>query len=98
MLTLGGEAMFGDTEQRLDGDIDADFFASFANRALLERFEKVQFSANNTPATGLRRKKAQREQDAAAVVHQEHANADARDGNSMRGSVYRFCLLIHFAS
>lgn len=32
MLTLGGEAMFGDAEQRLDGDIDADFFASFADR------------------------------------------------------------------
>lgn len=61
--------MSGDAKQRLDGDIDADFFASFADRALLEGFEIVQLSADDTPATGLGRKKAQGEQDAAAIVH-----------------------------
>jgi hypothetical protein len=82
----------------LDGDIDADFFASFADRALLEGFEIVQLSANDTPATGFGRKNAENEQVTLVVVQQKYANADAWDGHGMRGGTYRSCLLIHFAS
>jgi hypothetical protein len=69
----------------LDGDVDTGFFASLANRAVLERFEIVQLSADNAPATCLGRKNAEGEQDAPVVVHQEHADADARNRNGMRG-------------
>jgi hypothetical protein len=82
---LAGEAMFRNAKQRSDGNVDTGFFASFANRTVLERFEIVQLSADNTPASCLGRKNAEGEQDALVVVHQEHADADTRNRNSMRG-------------
>ena len=85
VLMLAGEAMFRNAKQRLDGDVDTDFFASFANRAVLERFEILQFSAHNTPGTRLGRKNAEGEQDAPVMVHQEHADANARSRKGMHG-------------
>jgi hypothetical protein len=85
VLTLAGEAMLRDRKQGLDGNVDADFFASFANRALLERLEIVQLSADDAPAAGLGRENAEGEQDALAVVHQKHTHADARSRSGMRG-------------
>jgi len=82
---LAGEVMFRNAKERLDGDIDADFFARFANGTLLERFEIVQLSADNAPATGFGRKKAQGQQDALVVVHQKHADADTRNRDGLRG-------------
>jgi hypothetical protein len=52
---------------------------------VLERFEIVQLSADNAPASCLGRKNAQSEQDALVVVHQKHTDADARNRNGMRG-------------
>jgi hypothetical protein len=82
---LAGEAMLRNAKERLDGDFDGDFFARFANGALLERFEIVQLSADDTPATGFGRKNAEGEQDALVVVHQQHADADTRNRDGMRG-------------
>jgi hypothetical protein len=62
VLVLVGEAVLCNAKEGLDGDVEADFFASFANGALLERFEIVQLSADDTPATGLGRKNAEGEQ------------------------------------
>jgi hypothetical protein len=90
--------MFRNAKQRLDGDIDADFFPRFADRAVLERFEIVQLSADDAPATGFGRKNAEGEQDMLAVVHQKHADADTGSRSGMRGGAQRSCLLIHFVS
>jgi len=85
VLMLAGEAVLGNAQQRLDGDVDTDFFASFANRTVLERFEIIQLSTDNTPATCLRGKNAEGEQDPLAMVHQKHADADTRIRKGMRG-------------
>ena len=77
MLVLAREAVIGDAKQGAKGDFDADFFASFADGALLESFEKVHFAADDAPATGLGRPLAQGEKHAAVVVGQENADADS---------------------
>jgi hypothetical protein len=70
VLMLAGNTMFSDTKQGLDGDIDSDFFAGFADSALLERFKIVELAADDAPVAGLGRQEAESEQSAAALIIQ----------------------------
>ena len=68
MLVFAGQAVIGDAEQRTERNLEADFFAGFADGALLEGFEKIDFTADDAPAASFGRPLAQREQHAAQVV------------------------------
>ena len=50
VLVFARQAMVGNTGQRAKGDLDADFFASFADDTLLESFEEIHFAADGAPA------------------------------------------------
>lgn len=71
------EMMVGDAEEADETDFEADFLAGFADGALLERFEIVDFAANDAPAAGFGRPVAESEKDAAVSIHEEDPNADA---------------------
>jgi hypothetical protein len=75
-LAFVREAVVGDAEEALDGDLDTDFFESLANGALFERLEEVEFAADDAPPTGFGRALAEGEKDAATVVGEEDADAD----------------------
>ena len=49
-------------------DFEADLFARFANGALLESFEEIDFAADNAPAASLWRPPAEGEEHAAVIV------------------------------
>ena len=70
--------MIGNAKQREKRDLQAHFFASFSDSALLESFEKVHLAADDAPAAGFRRELSEREEDAALIVGQENADADPR--------------------
>jgi len=69
--------VIADAKQGAKRDLDADFFARFADGALFERFEKIHFAADDAPAAGFGRQLAQREEHAAAIVGEEDANSDS---------------------
>lgn len=53
VLAFRGEAMIGDAEEALDGNLDANLFKRLANRALLEGLGEVQLTPDNArPASG----------------------------------------------
>jgi hypothetical protein len=74
MLAFGGQEMIGDAQERIDGNGGTDFFQRFAYGALLQGFEKIEFAADNAPATGLGRATAEREEQAAGFVDQEDSH------------------------
>ena len=71
------EMMVGDAEEADETDFEADFLAGFADGALLECFEIVDFAANDAPATGLWWAISESEKDAVEFIHEEDTNADA---------------------
>src|ERR1051325_7195686 len=77
MLIFAGQAVIGDAEQGTKRDFNADFFAGFADGALLKGFEKIDFAADDAPAVSFGRPLAQREEHAAQVVGEENADADS---------------------
>jgi hypothetical protein len=77
MLVFAGEAVTGDAKQGAKRNFDADFFASFADGALLECFEEIHFAADDAPAAGFGRAFAEREEHAAVIVGQEDADSDS---------------------
>jgi len=70
MLVLAGQAVIGDAKQGAKTDFQADFFPSFANRALYESLQEINLAADNTPATGLGRSVAECEKYATLAVGQ----------------------------
>ena len=70
--------MVGDAEDADEADFEADLLAGFADGALLERFEVVDFAADDAPATGFGRPVAESEKDAAEFIDEEDTHADAR--------------------
>ena len=86
VLAFRGEAMIGDAEQALDSDLDANLFERLANRALLEGLGEVQLTPDNARTTGFRRALAKRQQNTAALVDQQDANADLGTAISIDGS------------
>src|SRR5690348_16018491 len=77
VLVFAREAVIGDAKQGAKRDFHADFFASFADGALLKSFEKVHFAADDAPAAGFGRPFAEREEHAAVIVGEENADADS---------------------
>ena len=77
VLVFAGETVIGDTKQGAKRDFDADFFARFADGALLEGFEKIYFAADDAPAARFGRPLAEGEEHAAVVVGQEDADANS---------------------
>ena len=65
VLALLRKAVIGDTEKPLNGDLDADFLECFADGALFERLEVIQFATDAAPVVGLRRALAERKENAA---------------------------------
>jgi hypothetical protein len=68
--------MIGDAQERIDGDGGTDFFQGFADSTVFEGFEKIEFAADNAPATGLGRPAAKGEEQAAGFVDQEDSHAN----------------------
>ena len=68
VLVFAGEAVVGDAKQGTNRDFDADFFARFADGALLESLEENHFAADNAPAASLWRPPAEGEEHAAVIV------------------------------
>lgn len=60
VLAFGGDEMVGDAEERVDGDGGTDLFQGFADGALFEGFEIVEFAADDAPAAGFGRAAAER--------------------------------------
>jgi hypothetical protein len=77
VLTFLREMMVGYAEEADEADFQADFLAGFADGALLERFEIVDFAADDAPTTGFGRAISESEKDAAEFIHEEDTNADA---------------------
>jgi hypothetical protein len=55
-----GDEVVGDAEERVDGDGGTDLFQGFADGALFEGFEIVEFAADDAPAAGFGRAAAER--------------------------------------
>ena len=77
VLVFAGEAVIGDAKQGAKRNFYADFFASFADGALLESLEEVHFAADDAPAACLGRPLAESQEHAAVVVGQENTDADS---------------------
>src|SRR5271167_4647889 len=77
--------MIGDTQQRLDGDFQADLFEGFADGARLKRFEEIDLTPNDAPASGFRRRFSQRQENAARFVDEK----DACSHSGMGVGIYR---------
>ena len=71
MLALVRKQMIGDAKQTLDGDPQANLFASLADRTALNGFEKVHLAADDAPTFRLRREFSQRKEYAAAFVNEQ---------------------------
>jgi hypothetical protein len=78
MLTFLRQAVIRDAKEPLDRNFDTHFFPSFADRTASQCLQKIDFAANNAPAASLGRMPAKSKQDAAGVVENQDANADAR--------------------
>ena len=68
MLAFLRQAVVGDAEKSLDGDLDADFFEGFADRAGFEGLKVVEFAADDAPVIGFGRAFSERQEDAALGI------------------------------
>jgi hypothetical protein len=59
VLAFGGDEVVGEAEEGVDGDGGTDFFQGFADGALFEGFQIVEFAADDAPAAGLGRAAAE---------------------------------------
>jgi hypothetical protein len=96
------------TQRSRDGDSEADFFAGFADGTGFERFEEVEFAADDAPAASLGRKFAEGQEHASACVEQKHTYAnfgnwgergvcDGRDGKRAGAGAAENAQLFDFA-
>jgi len=53
VLAFAGQEMIGDAQERINRDGGADFFQRLADGTVFEGFKKVEFAADDAPATGL---------------------------------------------
>ncbi len=68
MLILRRQQVIGDAQQSFNRDAHARFFIGFADRAILYGLEKINFAAENAPATRFRRRFAERQQNAFMLI------------------------------
>jgi hypothetical protein len=61
MLAFLGQEMVGDAKKRFQRNFQADLFASFADRAILERLQIIELASYDAPAACFGRKLPQSE-------------------------------------
>ena len=60
MLIFAREAVVGNAQQRAERNFEADFFVSFADRALFKSLEEIHLASDDAPAACFGRPIAQR--------------------------------------
>jgi hypothetical protein len=76
VLALLREKMVGDAKKTFDGDRDSNLFEGFTDGTIVKSFKVFELAADNAPEAGFGRPFAESEERPAAVVEDEHTNAD----------------------
>ncbi len=66
--------MIGDAQQPVNCDFQASLLASLAHCACFERFQIIQFAADNAPASSLGRPSTKSEKHLPSSINQEDAH------------------------
>ena len=100
VLIFAGQAMIGDAQKTLKDNFDAGFLVRFPNRALFERFEKIELATENAPTIRFRGELAQGQQRAISFIDEKHADADSweLDAGTLDRGVHRSLFPTHFTS
>src|ERR1700731_3289753 len=87
-------------EEAHDDNLHAGLFTRFADGALFERFQEIEFAAENAPAIAFRGELAQGQEHTVEFVEEEHPDADSWELNtgSLNRGPHRSLLATHFTS